>query len=261
MTIFLHELRRNRLFLIVWCAVISFMLGVTAIIYPEMKSQLSEMTDMFANMGNFTAAFGMDQLNFGEFMGYFGTECGNVLGLGGGFFAALLGIAALSKEEKDGTAEFLLTHPVSRRRVITEKLFAVAAQITIMNFAVVAVSSACILAIGEEVEVGKIALVFLGYYIMQLEVAAITFAISAFIRGGGLAIGLGAAFGFYFINIFSNLMEELEFLKFITPYGYTDVGYIVNENSLNFKYLAVGAILIAVSVFLAYFKYEKKDIT
>ena len=261
MTILLHELRRNRISLAVWTGVISFMLGVTAMIYPEMKSQMGEMTDMFANMGDFTAAFGMDKLNFGEFMGYFGIECGNVLGLGGGFFAALMGISALAKEEKDGTADFLLTHPITRRRVITEKLLSLVAEITVLNLTVAAVSSLCILAIGEEVDAGKIALVFLAYYIMQLEIGAITFALSAFIRGGGLGIGLGAAFGFYFINIVSNLMDELEFLKYITPYGYTDVGYIVNENSLDFKYIAVGLLFIALSLLLAYFKYEKKDIT
>lgn len=261
MTIFLHELRRNRISLAVWTGVISFMLGVTAMIYPEMKSQMGEMTDMFANMGDFTAAFGMDELNFGEFMGYFGIECGNVLGLGGGFFAALMGISALAKEEKDGTAEFLLTHPITRRRIITEKLLSLVAEITVLNLTVAAVSSLCILAIGEEVDAGKIALVFLAYYIMQLEVGAITFAISAFIRGGGLGIGLGTAFGFYFINIASNLMNELEFLKYITPYGYTDVGYIVNNGSLDFKYIAVGLLFISASVFFAYFKYEKKDIT
>ena len=261
MTILLHELRRNRISLAVWTAIISFMLAITAMIYPEMKSQMGELTDMFANMGDFTAAFGMDKLNFGEFMGYFGVECGNVLGLGGGFFAALAGIAALAGEEKERTAEFLLTHPVSRRRIITEKLLSVIVQITVLNVAVAAVSSLSILAIGEEIEAGKIALVFLAYYLMQLEIGAITFAVSAFIKGGGLGIGLGAAFGFYFINIFSNLMDELEFLKFITPYGYTDVGYIVNEYSLDFKYLATGLVFIAASVILAYYKYEKKDIS
>ena len=80
MTLVLHELRRNKIFLAVWTGVISFMLGVCVMIYPEMSSQMGEMTDMFANMGSFTEAFGMDKLNFGEFMGYFGIECGNVLG-------------------------------------------------------------------------------------------------------------------------------------------------------------------------------------
>ena len=119
MTLFLHELRTNRLAIIIWSGVISFMLGVCIVIYPEMAPQMTEMTDMFADMGSFTSAFGMDQLNIGEFKGYFVIECGNVLGLGGAFFAAILGISALAKEERDGTAEFLLTHPITRRRVIS----------------------------------------------------------------------------------------------------------------------------------------------
>jgi ABC-2 type transport system permease protein len=90
------------------------MLAITIIIYPEMAAAMDEFSEMFSNMGSFSEAFSMDQLNFGEFMGYFGTECGNVLGLGGAFFAALAGILSLAKEEKDHTAEFLFTHPVSR---------------------------------------------------------------------------------------------------------------------------------------------------
>ena len=74
MTIFLHELRQNRLALIIWSGAISFMLGVCVIIYPEMSSQMGDISAMFADMGAFSSAFGMDQLNFGEFIGYFGIE-------------------------------------------------------------------------------------------------------------------------------------------------------------------------------------------
>ena len=262
MTIVLHELRRSKTSLIIWSSVISFMLAITIIIYPEMAAAMDEFSEMFSNMGSFSEAFSMDQLNFGEFMGYFGTECGNVLGLGGAFFAALAGVLSLAKEEKDHTAEFLFTHPISRRRVVTEKLASVASQITILNLAVALVCSVCIVAINVEVSPGKIFLIFLAYYIMQLEIGALTFALSALLRSGGaVGIGIGAAFGFYFINIFANLMEELEFLKFITPFGYTDAAYIISEGTLDFKYMAVGVVLSAIAVFFAYHKYEKKDLS
>ena len=122
MTLFLHELRTNRIALIIWSAAISFMIGVCVIIYPEMSSQMGDISAMFADMGAFSDAFGMDKLNFGEFMGYFGVECGNTLGLGGALFAAILGSGALAKEETGHTAEFLLTHPISRTKIITSKL-------------------------------------------------------------------------------------------------------------------------------------------
>lgn len=260
MTVFKHELRQGRSALIIWTAAISFMLGVCIVIYPEMSTQMGDISAMFADMGSFSQAFGMDRINFGEFLGFFGVECGNVLGLGGAFFAALLGISALAKEEKEHTAEFLLTHPVSRTRVITEKLCAVIVQIVIMNLAVIAVTALSVLIIGEEADIKTFALLFLSFFLMQLEVAAVTFGISAFLRRGNLGIGLGLAAVFYFMNIVANLIDETKFLKYITPFGYTESADIIADGALNGGYLAVGMALAAIGVILAFWKYGRKDI-
>ena len=260
MTIFKHENRQGRVSLIIWTAAISFMLGICIVIYPEMSTQMGDISAMFADMGSFSQAFGMDRINFGEFLGFFGVECGNVLGLGGAFFAALLGISALAKEEKEHTAEFLLTHPVSRTRVITEKLCAVIVQIVIMNLAVIAVTALSVLIIGEEADIKTFALLFLSFFLMQLEVAAVTFGISAFLRRGSLGIGLGLAAVFYFMNIVANLIDETKFLKYITPFGYTESADIIADGALNGGYLAVGMALAAIGVILAFWKYGKKDI-
>ena len=261
MTVFKHELRQGRSALIIWTAAISFMLGVSIVIYPEMSTQMGDISAMFADMGSFSQAFGMDRINFGEFLGFFGVECGNVLGLGGAFFAALLGISALAKEEKEHTAEFLLTHPVSRTRVITEKLCAVIVQIVIMNLAVIAVTALSVLIIGEEADIKTFALLFLSFFLMQLEVAAVTFGISAFLRRGSLGIGLGLAAVFYFMNIVANLIDETKFLKYITPFGYTESADIIADGALNGGYLAVGMALAAIGVILAFWKYGRKDIS
>ena len=261
MTIFKHELRQGRSTLIIWTAAISFMLGICIVIYPEMSTQMGDISAMFADMGSFSQAFGMDRINFGEFLGFFGVECGNVLGLGGAFFAALLGISALAKEEKEHTAEFLLTHPVSRTRVITEKLCAVIAQIVILNLAVIAVTALSVLIIGEEADIKIFALLFLSFFLMQLEVAAVTFGISAFLRRGSLGIGLGLAAVFYFMNIVANLIDETKFLKYITPFGYTESADIIADGALNGGYLAVGMALAAIGVILAFWKYGRKDIS
>ena len=260
MTVFIHEIKRNKLSLIIWSAVISFMLGVTVLIYPEMSSQMGEISEVFSNMGAFSDAFGMDQLNFGEFMGYFGVECGNTLGLGGAFFAAIIGVSALCKEEKDNTAEFLLTHPVSRARVLTEKLLSVIAQLLVLNLSVAAVTAITALIINADASAGKLALVFLANFLLQVEIAAICFGISAFLRGNGIGIALGVSVAFYFLNIISNLTEKAEFLKYITPYGFTDGSYIISNGKIEIKYLLAGAALTAIGIVLAYVKYTKKDI-
>ncbi len=260
MTLFLHELKASRASLIIWSAAVSFMLGVCVFIYPEMSTQMNEIGDMFADMGAFSSAFGMDQLNFGEFIGYFGIECGNVLGIGGALFAAITGVSMLAKEEKEHTAEFLLTHPVSRTKIVTEKLLAAVAQLVIFNAAVIAITVVSIAIVGVEADALTIALIFLAYFLMQLEILGITFGISAFVRRGELGLGLGFAIISYFINIISNLTEDLKFLKYITPFGYTDCADIISNSELNIAYLSVGGLLFAAGLVAAFVQYNKKDI-
>ena len=259
-TLFVHEIKRNRLSLIVWSLALSFMLGVCVIIYPEMQTQMGDIGAMFSDMGAFSDAFGMDMLNFGEFMGYFGVEIGNTLGLGGALLAGIVGVSALSKEERDGTAELLLTFPVSRERIVSEKLLFSVFHILAVNVSVVLVSAASIAAIGVEAEAGKIALIFLANLVMQLEIMAITFGISAYLNKNAIGIGIGVAFGLYFLNIISNLADGLEFIGKITPFGYANSGYIIENGKIEILPLFIGILLSALGIAAAYEKYTKKDI-
>ena len=114
MTIFKQEIKSEKLAIAIWSLSIGLLVAACVLMYPDMESQMAGVNEMFSSMGNFTAAFGMDQLNFGTLIGFYAVEGGNMLGIGGAFFAAIIGITALMKEEKERTAEFLLTHPVSR---------------------------------------------------------------------------------------------------------------------------------------------------
>ena len=260
MTVFFHELKRGKVSLLIWSCAIAFMLGICVLIYPEMKTQMSDISEMFADMGSFSDAFGMDKINFGTFIGYFGVECGNVLGLGGALFASILGISALAKEEKEHTAEFLLTHPVSREKVLAEKLLAVFSQIIILNLVSAIVTVLSVLAVGESVDAKVMLLLFLAYFMMQIEISAVTFGISAFLKGNGLGIGLGIAVLMYFLNIMANLTENAKFLKYITPFGYTEGADIISNSAIEVKYLAAGLVFTVAGLVAAFLKYRKKDI-
>ena len=260
MTFFIHELKQNRLSLVIWSLAISFMLCVSIIIYPEMSGQMEEMNEMMSEMGAFSSAFGLDQLSFGEFSGYYGIECGNVLGLGGALFAAIVGICAIAKEEKDRTAEFLLTHPIKRSKILFCKLASVFTQILLLNIVVNVFANVCAFAIGEGDGIGGRLLLGLAYLLMQIEIASICFGISAFVVSGTYGIGIGLSLMLYFMNIIANLTEDAEFLKYITPFGFSDSAYIINENSLKLEYLLVGILFALIGISVAYIKYPRKDI-
>ncbi len=260
MTLVKHELRQGRTAFLIWTAAIGFLLAVCIFLFPEMKGQMDSVNDVFASMGSFTAAFGMDRLNFGTLTGFYAVECGNVLGLGGAFYAALCAVGILSKEEKERTADFLLTHPVSRTRIITEKLIAVLIQITAMNIIIYALSVGSIAAVGEEIPWKEISLLHIAYYLLQLELAGICFGISAFLHRGSVGIGLGIAAVMYFLNLIANISETAEFLKYITPFGYCEGADIVSSGNLDGAKLAVGAVIGISGIVIAYLKYTKKDI-
>ena len=100
MTVYACDMKRNLRSLIIWSLAVGGMIMICILMFPGMKNETEKMGAMFSNMGSFTAAFGMDKLDFGQLMGFYGIECGNTLGIGGGMFAALAGISALANEEK-----------------------------------------------------------------------------------------------------------------------------------------------------------------
>lgn len=260
MTIVKHELRQGRTAFLLWTGSIGFLLAVCIFLFPEMKGQMDSVSSLFSSMGAFTAAFGMDRLNFGTLIDYYAIECGNVLGLGGAFYASLCAVSMLSKEEKDRTAEFLLTHPVSRTRMISEKLLSVLIRITALNGIVWLLSVGSIAAIGETVPWKELNLLHLAYFLLQLELSAICFGISAFVRRGSLGIGLGVAVIMYFLNLIANITEKASFLKYVTPFGYCSGADLVANGSIDPAMAAIGILIGTAGVIAAYLKYTKKDI-
>ena len=260
MTLVRHELRQGWKSFAVWTATIGFFVLICVFLFPEMKSEMEGISNLFASMGAFTAAFGMDQLNFGTLTGFYAVECGNILGIGGAFFAAMTAAGILAKEEKERTAEFLLTHPVSITRILTEKLSSVILQIVGMNVIVYGVAIGSMVLVGEEVPWKEVTLLHLAYFLLQLELAGICFGISAYLRKGSLGIGLGLAAMMYFLNLIANISDKAEFLKYITPFGYAEGSDIVSKGCLNGSMLLVGMLFMVLGIAAGYFRYCRKDI-
>ena len=254
-----HELRRGRGALIIWTAAIGMLMAVCVGLFPEMRTDMEGVTELFASMGAFTAAFGMDRLSLGTFAGFYAVECGNILGLGGAFYACLMATAALAGEERGGTAEFLLTHPLRRARVVTEKLAAVFLQIAVLNAVLLLILAVSAPLIGETVPWRELGRLHLAHFLLQLELACICFGLGAFLRRGGAGVGIGLAAFMYFFNLMANISDQTAFLKYITPYAYADGADILTVG-LDGKLILLGTLYAALGVAAAYVQYTRKDI-
>lgn len=260
MTIIRHELRMGRLSLAVWTAAIGFLLVICVMLYPEMKGDMESVNQVFSSMGSFSEAFGMDKVSFGSVMGFYAVECGNVLGIGGAFFAALCASASLAKEEKEHTAEFLLTHPVSRRSIITSKLVSVILQVAAMNIVIFLLAVISMVVIDEDISWKEFTLLHLSYLFLQVEIAGICFGVSAVLKNGSTGVGLGIAAVMYFLNIIANISDKAAFLKYITPFGYAEGTDIVTDGCIDAGYLIPGMIYCIAGIAAAYIIYCRKDI-
>ena len=260
MTILWHELKRGRTSLLVWSLAIGGMIVACMLMFPEMKKQVDEMDAVFSSLGSFTAAFGLDRVSLGDPMGFYGIEGGNILGLGGGFFAALLGISALANEEKNRTAEFLLTHPISRTQIVFEKWLAIVAQLILLNTIIIIFAMSSFWVINESISWQSFWLLHSAFFIMQLEIACICFALSAFIARGGLGIGLGLTGFFYFISLLANLTEQASFLRYFSPFSYAEAASIIAETSIDLELLVLAGAVMLFTTAITFWQYNRKDI-
>lgn len=260
MIIIKHELHQGKISFFIWTTAISFLLAVCIFLFPEMKGEMDGMNDIFSSMGSFTEAFGMDKISFGSFIGFYAIECGNILGLGGAFFASLCAVTILSKEEKDHTAEFLLTHPVKRIYIVTGKLISVLLQIIMLNLIVSALTAVSTALIGEAIPWKELILLHLAYFLLQMELAGLCFGISAFLRKGSIGIGLGIAVLMYFLSLIANISEQAEFLTYLTPFGYAQGADIVTNLSIDTALVLIGMLCCGLFTAVGCIKYCQKDI-
>ena len=259
MTIFKKELRACLVSFLVWSAAVGGLMAMCVWMYPSFAGSMDEVSDLFAGMGGFSAAFGMDKLAFGSIMGFYGMECGNILGLGGAFFAALTGMSLLAGEEGGHTAEFLLTHPVSRGQAAAEKLAALAAMVLGLNLICFACGAGSILGIGEEAEWGNLMKYHGAQLLMQLEIGGICFGISSLLRRNGYGLAMGLAAVMYFLGLVINLDQGMAWLRFVTPYYYADAARIYAGEALAGP-LAAGCLLGAAGAAWGLWRYGRKDI-
>ncbi|MDD4851092.1 MAG: ABC transporter permease subunit [Gemmiger sp.] len=261
MTIYLHELKRGTKSFWIWALSVGALALVCLLQYPQMQSQADAASAIFADLGGFTAAFGMDVLGFGTAMGFYGVECGACLGLGGGLYAAFAGSALLAKEETGHTAEFLYTQPISRARILGQKFLALTTQIVAFNLVWVACALAGFFYVGENPAWKAFWLYQLAQLLMQLEIAGFCFAVSACLGRAALGGGIGVMALLYFLSMWGNISDDVAWVKYITPYWYADAARILPEAKLDLPLMALGAAYLAAVLGATLWYYGKKDIT
>lgn len=255
-----HELRSNLKMLLIWTICIAGFDFVMLLMYPSLQESMAEIAASADKLGTFGTAFGMDQLNIGTPLGFYGTYIGVMLALCGAMFAAILGAGILSKEEGGHTVEYLFTLPYSRVHVVIQKVLAVLALIVIFEIVNLLLGMLGLEIIDADVPMAKILLYHVGQTFLHLEVAAIGILISACNKKVNLGIGLGVALLFYFMDMMARIFEQLKGFQYITPFYYSNAVDVLNSGKIEPVLLIIGIVITIASIIAAGFVYNRRDL-
>ena len=175
-------------------------------------------------------------------------------------FAAILSTGMLSKEEDGHTSEFLFTLPVSRAGVITAKWFAVLTHIVFFNLLCVGLYLIGIAILGEEMPMKELFLFHGMQCLMQIEIAAICYAVSAFMRKNKLGTGLGIALLFYAFDLIARVIPDLSDYKITSPCSYANAADILSTGKIDETATIIGIVVLAISICVSYTIYTKRDL-
>ncbi|WP_066291107.1 ABC transporter permease subunit [Bacillus sp. FJAT-29937] len=263
--IFKREFRRGQKSLIIWSLVLAGLIIWLLSIFPQFaEGQKSIQTLFDAYPESMKQMFGMDRLNLGTLIGFYGIEVYMMTTLLGSIYAAMLASNILAKEENEKTIEFLLSKPVSRSQIVAKKLMAVIVNIVILN--IVSTISSIIgfqFAKEEAIQWSTFALLAIATLLLHVTFAAIAFMFSSILRKtrNVLSISLAVVIVSYFISIMSGLSEDLDILKYFSPFKYVEAANIINEQIIESIFLLLMGAIILISFIVSFMIYKKKDIS
>ena len=207
-------------------------------------------------------AFSMQAFNLTTITGFFGVMFT--------FFALILSIAAamwgsnfISKEERDKTVEFSLTLPVTRGKLITAKTLA--AVINCIGLLLVTGGITLVMVAKYQPDsefYDFLRLCMLAIFIMQMIFLAIGIflgcAMKQHKRSSSTAVSI--LLGTYFLSTIVGLNEDLDFLKYFSPFKYFDAGMMLRESKFEMTFVWLSLGIVVVSLIGGYITYSKRDL-
>ena len=264
MNIFLFELKQLRFSVLIWS--LSFAAGLFLFMsfFPVFGSDSLAMEELISQYPEeFLAFFGMNSdLPFTELMGYFALSFSFVM-IPIAIQMAYYGFHILSVEERELTADFLLTKPISRTHIYTHKLLAVLSSMLLTDLVLLGVSflSLALFRSGGQINASSTFVLIGATILFQLFFLSAGMVVSVFVKkvSSVLAYAMSLGFGFYIVSSLG-MMISSDFLKILSPFAHFDPNYIFIHGAMNYQRIWISLLVIICSFIGSYYLYLKRNI-
>lgn len=262
MNLFLREMRANRKSLIIWSICVIFMVVSGMGKYGATESAGQSMKEIISQMPkSLQAMMGVGSLDISSAIGYYGILFLYLI-LMATIHAMMLGATIIAKEERDKTSEFLLVKPISRNRIITNKLLAAFVNLLIFNM-VTFITSIKMVAYYNHGQAGakNIGLLMGGMFILQLIFLFLGTGIAAVSKKPKKAGAIGTVILLvtFILSILIDLNSKLANLKYLTPFKYYEAKNVLADGSLNPTFVVLSVLIIILFASATYIFFNKRD--
>jgi len=259
-----RELKINLKSFLIWTILVVAIYLLVFAIYPSIASNenvkmIDQMVEIFPP--EVIKAFNMDIASIETAFGWLKTEGFVFIMLIIGAYSAILGSSILLKEENDKTIEYLNSLPITRNKILTDKIKVSLIYILLM---VIIIGIANFIGISYILNFNKKEFILLS--ITPLFPAVVIFALCLFISTftnktkKTLGVSLGIVFVSYMLLMISGISEELEFLKYISVFTLADTRNVIKEVAISPFFIALTFVITTVFISLSYYRYNKKEL-
>ena len=264
MTIFKFEVKKNIGSTLLWIiGIFAFMITMMAF-YPII-AQEQELMDMILAYypPELLRAFGLSNVqSLATIEGYLPLIF-VFLQLILAIHASVSGFSALTLEESDRTADFLLTKPVNRTQIYGSKVSAALFGLGFISLAsVLAITTSIMLfAPDEPANQSVMNMLYVSIPLFQGVFFSIGLFVSMMLKRVRSVLGL--AMGLSFFTYGSYAIKETidsDWIGNITPFHYFDAAIIVQRGTLDAFYVVLSLLIIIVSVTSSFVLYKKRNI-
>lgn len=262
MNIFLHELKAYRKSTIIWTISLVLLIVLFMSIFPSFAKDAEEFKKLLEGYPEpIRKAIGLNLENLFSILGFYCYAL-TFITLCGAIQAMNLGTSIVSKEVREKTADFLLTKPVTRTKVLTSKLLAALTSLAITNIIFLIAASVMASQVKTEDFSSKIFFMLsITVFFVQLMFLALGIIISVVFPKikSVLAVSLGIVFTFYFIGMIASTAGD-DAKRYLSPFKYFNTSYIMEKSGFETSFMVVGLGIIIAAILASYFVYTKKDI-
>jgi ABC-2 type transport system permease protein len=262
MNIFMYELKSGIRSAILWTFFLILLSAVFLAVYPAFEESGEAVKKLVAGFPpEIMKALGFDVDVIFTPMGYYSLILNYIIILSS-IQAMMLGMSIISKEFVRKTADFLMTKPVSRIRIMTFKLLSGLVLLLATDIAaigairvIIGMASGALMDNSLYLMLSLVILfIALTFYVIGI-LAAVIFRRIKSVAG----VSSGTVLGFFLLGMIGEVIDA-DKTRYLVPFKYYDPISIIANSAYDTKFVAINAAIVMACLAAGFVLYSKKDI-